>query len=580
MFEKSSSKAPSMLEQMLKIYGLGRPYAGRLVICLTLIMLVSITTLMLPLGIGRLFDKLGDGHDDGYVSIIALSLLLLFVARGVLSFFGQYILQSTGDRISCDLRVNLFCHIHGLSIDFHHRQRTGDLLSRLNNDILSIKNIISGIMITFIMSGLQLIGASVIMLIMNWRLGLLVLSMAPLASMVSHVFGPVFRKLSLRIQNELGQSSSLAQETLAGVEVVASFGRHQYEVGRYKALTERFLFAALGARKVDAVFSALIAFISSSSTIATIWLGGSEVVAGGLSVGALVSFLLYSQNVTQGISALAQQYSAVNQSIGASMRVFEILESAPKVADRRRAVPLNTSAALIVFDDVTFAYDDSLILKNISIEARAGEMIALVGASGSGKSTLLKLIPRLYDVSSGSIRINGTDVRDYDLQSVRDAVAVVPQDVFLFASTVRENIRYGRLEATDEEVEAAARAANAHEFIERIPGGYDAPIGERGIQLSGGQRQRLSIARALVKKAPILLLDEATSSVDSGSDVLISEAIERVKASCTVFISAHRLETVRSADQIILLNDGVIVGRPTFEEVAALFCRTTSSQEA
>lgn len=399
---------------------------------------------------------------------------------------------------------------------------------------------------------------------------MVVLAVGPLTTIVTRLFGPWFQKLSRSIQNELARATTVAQESLSAIQVTKMFARDRHERNRYASANRDFLTAAIRARKVDSYFNALIAFLTSSSTIAIFWFGGLQVIDGRLTTGALVAFLLYSQNITQSIAGLAQHYSAVSQAAGASSRVFEILDTELEIRDLPGAVDLSAPLLGVSFHDVSFEYAPGVpVLRSVSLDAEPGETVALVGPSGAGKSTLVKLIARLYDVTDGSIEIGGLDLRRYTVRSLRESISIVSQEVVVFGTSIRENIRYGRLDATDDEVEAAARAANAHEFIVQLADGYDTQVGERGIKLSGGQRQRLSIARALLKNAPILILDEATSSIDSGSEALIQQAIDRLKHRRTSFVIAHRQATVRSADKILVLRDGQIVQRGTFAELAA-----------
>lgn len=555
---------------MRRIFGLARPYFGRIGLCLLLILLATAVQLVLPLGVRELFDQMLVVEDPTLIHVVAGGLLALFIFRSLLSFFGQFFLQITGDTIIVELRERLFYHFHTLSLGYHDQQRVGDLLSRLTNDVAAIRNVVTNTVVTLVMNMFQLIGAAAIMMAMNWRLGLIVLTVGPLTTIVTKVFGPLFQRLSARIQDELAHATTVAQESLAAIQVTKAFARGLHEAERYGRAMARFLRAAIEARKVDAFFTALVAFLASSSTIAIFWFGGLEVIGERLTAGALVAFLLYSQNISQSMAGLAQHYSAFSQAAGASRRVFEILDTEPDIYERPDAVPFEDSTATVVFDRVGFQYrPDVPVIREVSLRAEPGKTIALVGPSGAGKSTLLKLIPRFYDTTSGAVLVNGRDVRDYKVSSLREAVAMVSQEVFLFGTTVRENIRYGRLDASDEEVEAAARDANAHEFIERLPEGYETQVGERGVRLSGGQRQRISIARALLKDAPILILDEATSSVDSSSEALIQEAVERLKARRTTFVIAHRQATVRHSDQIVVLHEGEIVEHGTYEELVA-----------
>lgn len=556
--------------QFDRIRTLVRPYIGRLALCLALIMGATALQLSLPLGIKYIFDQMLESRQAKVIHLVTLGLLLVFVVRSFMGFLGQFLVQVLSDRIIIDLRIQLFRHLHELELQFHHGQRVGDILSRMSSDVGAIRNVVANLGISMIISVFQLIGASALMLAMNWKLALVVLAVGPVTTLIARGFSPIFTALSEKIQGELAKSSVIAHESLSGIEVTKTFGRREYESGRYRDGLFSYMAMLVRARKMDAFFNALVAFATSSSTIAIFWFGGLQVMAGALTAGTLVAFLLYSQSITQSIGSLAQHYTSFVQALGASRRVFEILETRPRLAERADATALELPIHRVEVDRVDFAYRPGLpVLRDVSLSAGVGETIALVGQSGSGKSTLLKLICRLYDPDRGAVRINGRDIRHYTLTSLLNAIAMVSQDVFLFGSSVRENIRYGRLDASDDEVEAAARAANAHEFIHMLPEGYDTQVGERGVQLSGGQRQRVSIARALLKDAPILLLDEATSSVDAASEKLIQQAIERVKHNRTTLVIAHRLETVRNADQILVLSAGEVVDRPSFEMLIA-----------
>jgi subfamily B ATP-binding cassette protein MsbA len=570
MSAKAGEDGLELSAQARRIYAFARPYAGRIALSLLMIMIATAIGLLLPLGIKQLFDQMLAERDTAAIHLVTLALLGIFVLRAVFSFIGQFRLQLVGDSVVAELRIRVFEHLHTLGLDYHIQQRIGDLLSRLGNDVAAVRNIVANLSVYVVINLFQFVGAAVVMLGMNWRMGLLVLAVTPLTTVVTRGFGPVLRRLSAKIQDELAHSTTIAQESLTGIELIKAYARAPREAQRYRSGMNRYLAVVLSARRTDAFFNALISLLTASSTIAIFWYGGLQVMAGRLSAGSLVAFLLYSQNITQSIVTLSQQYSSFSQAAGASKRVFEILDIEPSLRERDDALELRSERAVVEFDGVDFAYRaDEPVLAGIQLRAEPGQTVALVGHSGAGKSTLIRLIPRLYDVGAGAVRINGRDVRDYTLESLRQSVAMVSQDVFLFGTSVRENIRYGRLDASDEEVEAAARAAHAHEFIERLREGYDTQIGERGLQLSGGQRQRISIARALLKDAPILLLDEATSAVDGAAEALIQQAIERLKRQRTTFVVAHRQATVRNADVILVLEHGRIVERPSYAEFIA-----------
>jgi len=519
-------------------------------------MTASAIQLGLPLGVRYIFNRILVDGSAGLIHGATAILIAIFVLRSLISYAGQFLLQVTGDVVITDLRMQLFRQLLILDHAYHNRQRVGDLISRLTNDVSAIRNVISNLSISLVVNVFVLIGASSIMVAMNWRLGIIVLAVAPLTTLITKMFGPAFRHVSARIQDELAGSTVIAQESLAGIEVIKGFARARHETSRYRRRMARFMAVVIKARKLDSTYNAIIAFLTSTSTIVIFWYGGLQVLDGALSAGALVAFLLYSQNITQSISTLAQHYAAFSQAMGSSQRVFEIMDMRAEVQEAADAIALKPAGALLQFEQVCFGYGTSLVLDGVNLSIHPGEVVALVGPSGAGKTTMLKLISRFYDPSSGVVRINGHDVRRYTLDSLRDSIAVVSQDVFLFGTSVRENIRYGRLDASDQEVEAAAVQANADVFIRAMQHGYDTQVGERGLQLSGGQRQRISIARALLKDAPILLLDEATSALDDDSEDQVQDALERVKANRTTLVIAHRASTIRRADRVVRLSAG------------------------
>lgn len=556
--------------QARKVIALVRPHLGRLLFCLLIVLVASAIQLVLPLGIQRIFDQMLAGAHPSVLHIATVVLLGIFLVRAGLGFLGQYMIQILSDRIIMALRHQLFAHMHALDLGYHQSQRVGDLLSRLGNDVGSIRNVVANLALSLIVNVFMLVGASAVMLTMNWKLGLLVLSIAPFTTLLTHLFSSLFSRMAREIQDHTAATNVIAHESLSGVEVIKGFARERHEIGNFRTALDTFMEVLVRARKIDALYNTLIGLIASGSTIAIFWFGGLQVLSGALSAGTLVAFLLYSQNITQSIGSIAQQYSSFVQAMGASRRVFEILEIEPRVEEREGATELQIGPMSIQVDDLQFHYRPGApVIRGLSLEAPPGSTVAIVGPSGSGKSTLLKLVSRMYEATGGSIRINGRDIRDYTLESLRGAIAVVSQDIFLFGCNVRENIRYGRLQATDAEIETAAQAANAHGFILGLPQGYDTLVGERGVQLSGGQRQRIAIARALLKNAPILLLDEATSSVDSASEYAIQEAIDRLKTERTTLVVAHRLATIRNADSILVVEHGRVARRPSYSELIA-----------
>lgn len=552
--QTKSPATPGMMVTLKNILPFGRRFAGRIGLCLFLIMLAGAIQLTLPLGIRHLFDTMVKDRDASGLHLLSAMLIGVFVLRAGISFWGQYVLQTTGDKITNDIRVALLRHYQKLPISYHHKNRIGEFISRLYSDAPEIRNIVTNLTVTGTVNVAQLVGASVVMMYMNWRLGLVVLALCPAATIVANLYGPHFRRISAQIKGSLSGAVAFAQESVSGTQVVRIFGADGRDVNRFQHMMDEYLQLAGKGRIADASYSAIITFLTVISTIVLFWYGGTEVLAGHMTIGSLVAFFLYSQNVNQSIGAIAQQYSAVNQAAGASARVFELLSEPTEDPEPEKGLQLNARRATVEFANVSFSYHESIpVLDNVSFRVEPGQTVAIHGRSGIGKSSLLGLLPRFYAPAAGQILINGVDIRDYSLASLRTAISMVSQDVFLFSTSVRENIRYGKPDATDEEVEQAARDANAHEFIGGLKYGYDTPVGERGVQLSGGQRQRVAIARALLRDAPILILDEATSALDSATEAQIHEALERLTANRTTLVVAHRASTIERADAVVSL---------------------------
>ena len=465
----------------------------------------------------------------------------------------------------------LFGQLLTLSLDFHVRRRVGELISRLSSDVTQVRAMLTQTLTSLLSSVLGLVGAVVILLIAAPTLLVLVLVMAPALIVVGIVLGRPLQRLATQVQDALAASTTTAEEALGGIRVVKSFVREDWERQRYDGDLGGLVGTASRLIRWRALFGAAMTFLGFAALAVILWYTGQQVIAGALTLGALTSFLLYGVSIGTSLGSLASLYGQFREGAGAVQRVFELLDEVPTVTDPEPAQPLGHVIGRITFEDVSFGYASGrTVLRHIELDVAPGELLALVGPSGAGKTTFCNLVPRLWDVTEGSIRIDGHDIRSVSLGELRGAIGMVPQEATLFGGTVRANIAYGRLGATDPEVEAAARAANAHDFISGLPEGYQTTVGDRGVRLSGGQRQRVAIARAILKDPRILLLDEATSSLDNESERLVQEALERLMVGRTSIVVAHRLSTIRRADRIAVLDDGRILELGTHAELLAV----------
>ena len=565
--------ARSLVATLRRILAFARPYRARLAAAIALTLVSTAVGLVVPLGLQRLLDSVFQATDGTLLNQLALALLALFALQAVLGFGGTYLMEWTGERVVTDLRRQLYGHLHRLGLRFFSDQRTGEITSRLTNDVSKVQSAATSDLGDALRLALTLVGSVALMLALNWRLSLVIFAVVPPIAWAMRSFGVIVRKLSRAIQDRLADTTAVAEEAISGVRVVKAFAREPFEVGRYGDAVEALFETSKRRAWIVAAFWSSVGFGFSVALVVIFWFGGREVLAARLTAGALVAFIVYALNIARSVAGAGRLYTSFQSAAGAWDRLFELLDSPPEITDAEGARPLAQAAGgevrgEVVLDDVSFGYADGQpILTDVSLVAAPGETVALVGPSGAGKTTLLHLIPRFYDPDTGAVRIDGVDVRQATVESVRQSVALVAQDVQLFGVSLGDNIRYGRLDATDAEVEAAARAAHAHGFISALPEGYDTPVGERGVKLSGGQRQRVSIARALLKDPPILLLDEATSALDAESEAAVQDALAELMVGRTTFVIAHRLATVRNADRIVVLDAGRVVETGTHESL-------------
>jgi subfamily B ATP-binding cassette protein MsbA len=511
-------------------------------------------------------------RDADLLNRMAFLLIGLFAVQALFSFLRTYLLAYTGERVVADVRTEVYSHLTMLPVTFFANRRVGELTSRLASDVSVIQTVTTGSLTELLRQSIILVGGIIIIAVTNPRLTLVMLGIIPVVILAATYYGRYVRKMSTRVQDRLAEANSVLNESLAAIRIVQSFVREQYERTRYRDKIKDALEIAVRRAVASGGFIGFIILVVYSGIVIVLWVGSRMVVTGQITAGELIAFVLYTFIVGGSIGGMSELYGQFQNAIGATRRVFEILDTNPEIRDPENAQPLPEVRGHVRMADVAFTYPDERnlpVLKGVNVEAKPGEVIALVGPSGAGKSTLVTLLPRFYDVTSGEITVDGHDIRSVRLADLRNAIGMVPQETTLFGGTIRENIAYGKLDASDEEIEAAARAAHAHEFIKEFPEGYDTVVGERGVKLSGGQRQRIAIARALLKDPAILVLDEATSSLDSHSERLVQDALDLLMQGRTTFVIAHRLSTVRRADRIVVLEGGEIVEEGAHEELLA-----------
>ena len=529
-----------------------------------LVMTVAAINLALLRLAGLLWDVITVEHDQSRMTEMIGIFLGLVIVQGLCSVGHSYLTAWISQHVVADFRTHLFSHLHTLSISFFTKRRTGELMSRLMNDVTVIQHVVTETPVDSAKQLVTFIGGVAFLFVMNWQLCLLILLLLPLLVLVAKLFGRRLKALSTSIQDRTASISTLVEEVIAGIRVVKSFVQAQREERRFKAHVQAAMDLALRRAAVLAVFIPVITFFTFAAAAAVLWYGGRQVIEGTVTPGDLFAFVLFAGILIGPFGSAARVFAQIKEAQGAMQRVFEILDTRLEVADAPMAADLPPVQGRIQANGVSFAYDVRYsVLADISFDAAAGEMIAIVGPTGSGKTTMINLLHRFYDTTEGAITIDGYDLRSVRLDSLYRQVGLVPQETILFGGTIMENIRYGRETATEVEIFDASKAAHAHEFVIELPDGYQTVVGEKGINLSGGQRQRLAIARAILKNPRVLLLDEATSSLDTESERLVQEALERLMAGRTTFVVAHRLTTIQRADRILVLNKGRLVEEGT-----------------
>ncbi|HEX7393689.1 MAG TPA: ABC transporter ATP-binding protein [Anaerolineaceae bacterium] len=550
-----------------------RKYTFALVITIISMLLLVAAQLVIPWIIKDLVAAITDTTLSAatfpFIDQLALIVLAIFVGRAVLSFLRSYMAHIAGWGVVADLRKHVFDHLQRLSLRFYEDKQTGQMMSRVVNDTDLFEQLIAHAVPDVVVNVLTFVGVGVVLLSLNWKLTLLSMLPIPLVILSLRVYARRVRPAFVRRQKELGELNAILNDNISGIREIKAFTREEQSLERVGSGIERYRTSLLSALRLMATFQPFVEFTSSLGVLVVIYFGGRLAFQGQLPVADLVAFFLYLDLFYQPVRNLGTAWEAVQNSLAGADRVSELLAEEPEPQTSSTPVSFQGKAeGHIHFENVTFRYTEGeTVLENINLDIPAHHMVALVGPTGVGKSTLVSLIPRFYDVTAGSISLDGRDVRQLNLESLRRQVSIVLQDVFLFHGTVRDNILFGRPGASEAEMIAAARTANAYEFIEHLSDGYDTLIGERGVKLSGGQKQRLSIARAVLKDAPILILDEATSSVDTETELLIQQALERLMLGRTTIVIAHRLSTIRNADRIVVLEGMQIAEIGTHEEL-------------
>ncbi len=529
-----------------------------------LIMGVAVLNLTLLRLAGQLWDVVTVQRNVTLMTRTILVFLGIAVVQSVMAMGQSYLTTRLSQQIIADFRTHLFRHLHTLSLSFFARRRTGEILSRLMNDVGVIQRLVTDTPIDSAKHVVTLIGGLAFLFYMNWKLCLLIVVLLPILVLVARIFGKRLKVLSTQIQDQTAAVSTLIEEVISGIRVVKSFVRTDREAGRFGLALRQLVAQAIQRANVLSVFIPTITLLTLIMAGGVLWYGGKQVIDESMTPGDLLAFVLFAGILIGPFGSAARIFSQIKEGQGAMQRVFELLDTTPDVTDSPEARPLPDVHGHVRFDHVSFAYDPRHpVIIDLSFEVQQGETVALVGPTGSGKSTIANLLHRFYDPVEGRITIDNQDLRDVRLTSLYRQLAIVPQETILFGDTIRENIRYGRTDATDEDLIAASRAANAHDFISALPDGYDTPVGEKGVNLSGGQRQRLAIARAILKNPRLLILDEATSALDSESEMLVQRALQRLMTGRTTVVIAHRLTTIQEADRIVVLNKGRIVEKGT-----------------
>jgi ATP-binding cassette, subfamily B, bacterial MsbA len=556
------------MKEFRQILKYAKPYTKSLIFAFLCLALTSLINLVLPLIVRNMINAVIVLKSNAALDSLAWDLIIIIVLQAAFAVTHNYIFGFVGHRMITDFRIEFFSHIQSLSLRFFQERRVGELLSRMSNDISVIQNALVTIPVALLRQSITLLGAMTIILYLNWKLTGLILLILPPLMIFARVFGRRLKTISEKLQDQVAQAVVVLEEVMSSIKIVKSFTREPYEQNRFQEKIETAFERAVDKLKISSFFGPFILGLTFLVSALLIWYGGYQVMQGTTTPGELAAFFLYALIIAGPIGTFVRLYTQIQEARGAIQRVYEILDTQPIIQNPSNPVTIENMTGSIQFENVVFGYQDSAqVIHDASFKVLPGQTVALVGPSGAGKSTLIKLLLRFFDPDSGSISLDGYDIRTLDRRSFLSQIALVPQETLLFGGTIKENILYGKLDAAETELKEAAEKANAHEFIMEMEKGYDTIVGEKGTKLSGGERQRISIARAILKDPKILVLDEATSSLDNRSESLIQEALETLMAHRTTFIVAHRLSTIHKADQIIVLDKGRIVETGQHEDL-------------
>lgn len=555
----------------LRILSYIKPYMHRLIFAMFCTIMAAAGNLYIPWIIKDMIDEVLADKNGTMLNWIAASIIAIFVVRGLFWYGQNYLMSYVGQSVIIDIRAAVLKKLQRLSVSFYDKNKTGTIMSYVTNDVNALQSAMVENTIEMITEGFILIGSVVAMIYLDWRLTLFTVCTFPVVLWFMEFFGKKIRKTGGRIQECTADITSVLQESVASARVIKSFVREDYEVDRFDVENRASFRANMKNAQLMATLTPVVELVAAIGVTMIIWYGGNNVINGTITAGSLVAFLTYAVNISNPIKRLTRVIGNIQKALAAAQRVFMIIDMPEEIAESRDAKQLPEVSGKVEFQNVSFAYDDKgNVITDLSFSVKPGEVIAIVGPSGAGKSTIANLLPRFYDVNKGDIKIDGHSVREVTLDSLREQVGIVPQETMLFNGSVYNNILYGRLDATKEEIEAAAKAANAHDFIMQLTDGYETKLGDRGVNLSGGQRQRIAIARAILKNPRILILDEATSALDTESERVVQEALDRLMVGRTSFVIAHRLSTVKNADKILVLEKGNLVESGTHDELLAL----------